>query len=189
MPRKRPVDDAQQYETGGHVPHRGPGRPSKAESEDPRLPMPLGHVDETQAPGAKRSTTEVRNAQRQYAAYARNLVLQSGNVPRALAITLGRDPDCAWSDEELIREHDRIKGAARAFSTVSEIIEHNDAGLPVRVAVLASLMHSPVPAARIAAVRELTEIDETAKAARIGGTWEDMVRTVRAKAALALAEN
>lgn len=187
VPRKRPIDEEKQFEVGGRV-HRGVGRPSAAESQDPRLPMTIGHTDDNAAENLKPSTNEARSAQRTFSAYARNLVTEGGNVPRALALTLGRAPDYAWTDAEMVREHDRIRAQSRAFSTVSEIIELNDAGLAVRVAVLTDLMHSPVPAARIAAVRELTEIDETAKATRIGGTWEDLVRTVRAKAALALAK-
>lgn len=186
MPRKRPVAEEAQFEAGGRV-HRGAGRPTAAESQDPRLPMAIGHTDDAAADApARPSTSESRSAQRQFSAYARNLITENGNVPRALALTLGRDPDYEWTDSELVREHDRIRAQSRAFSTVSEIIELNDAGLAVRVAALTDLMHSNVPAARIAAIRELTEIDETAKATRIGGTWEDLVRSVRAKAALAL---
>jgi hypothetical protein len=178
VPRKRPHQEegGDGIITAPRIYHKR-GRPSGAEADDPRLPMPVGHADEIQV----EQTAGSKDARQLYTKYARNLVQTKGNVPEAIRLTM--DLDHEPTNEEIVEYHEKLRGASKSFQTVSEIIERNDAGLPVRIAVLTDLMHSDVPAARIAAARELGEIDETAKAARIGNTWEDSVRRAKLKAA------
>lgn len=175
MPRQSPFqgeESEQPILQPGRGSAGGRGRNRAVESADPRQATPDGH---NIVPAAQ--SDEQRTASDRYTAYARNLITENGDIPKAIALTLGISEEEALSD--IVRHHEFIRSGARTFSAVSDILERNDATLPIRIAVLSDLMIRGTPAAKAVAVKELNEMDETAQAQRIGTTWEEAVRAAR----------
>lgn len=151
--------------------------------DDPRLPVASGAMRNV-TPNAQSGEAASKDT---FSRYARNLFAQKGDLVRAIAITIGKNPDdpidVAYVTEHLEELHGQIRATSRSATSVTELLEKHDLTLETRLVLLRDLLFSPVPAVQLKAMEMIGELDETAKSKRIGSKMEDIFRIARAKAA------
>lgn len=147
--------------------------------QDPREPLSTGVVDEDEhQPAIPR-----RRAEDLFSKYARNLVAHKGDVILALAATYDITPDEA--EIRMVELHEQARGASRANTSISDMIERHDLSAEVRLARTREMVFGDDPRVALRAIEVLNDMDATAKSRRIGNTWETFVRKVRERAAIA----
>lgn len=175
MPRQR-VPDPEDPQVDLRM-HRGRGRPPKAENEDPRIALPSGVVLEEKH---QKQTKNDRTGSDMFSVYVRNLASSRGDPIPALAATYGISVEEATERAQEL--HDKIRVNSRSGMALQEMLERHDLTREVRIAILRGCLFHDNPAVQLKAIEMLEEVDMTAKAARIGSSWEDLVRMVKEKA-------
>jgi hypothetical protein len=175
MPRKRVVDP-NELQAGVDVRFKKrQGRPKKEEADDPRPVMVVGTVIEP----AKKIKGSNSGADK-YTLYARALVANNGDIIEALAAAYGITR--AEAEKDAIKLHEDVRSYSRSGISLQEMLEKHDLTREARLAILRDALFSPQPAVRLKAVEMIDEVDMTAKAARIGNTWDDIVRIAKDRA-------
>jgi hypothetical protein len=145
---------------------------------DPREPMNVGVTGVASPISADKN--EKRTAEDLSTKYARALVAYNGNIEKALAKVFNiSEEDALMNMAEL---HNKARASSRINANATDMMERHDLTSEVRMAKLREHMFSPIPAVSLKAIDAISELDATAKAKRIGTSWETFVARVRAGA-------
>lgn len=180
MPRQTILDpDAEQLRVDQIRPvHRGRGRPRNEDADDPREVMSIGVVQEPAKKGALSKATA--SGADKATLYARGLVANNGNIAKALASAYNIPEEEA--ERRMVELHEDVRKHSRSGISLQEMLERHDLTRESRLAVLREALFSRNPGVALKAVEMLDEVDMTAKAARIGSTWDEIVRVAKDRA-------
>lgn len=154
-------------------------------TRDPREPLSTGGFED-EAPALTGKATKIdvalekRSSENLATFYARALIAYNGDVVKSLATVFGVTEGEA--ELNMVELHEKARSSSRANTSISDMFERHDLTPEIRFAKLREMMFSPQPAVALKAIDMLNDQDATAKAKRIGSTWESFVSRVRAGA-------
>lgn len=179
MPRQKVFDPHEAQQQVDIRFHKKAGRPKKEETDDPRGALAVGVVISPEKQ-TKKQHAELGSGADKYTYYTRALVANNGDIVKALAAAYNISEEAAAKD--MVKLHDDIRSHSRAGVSLQEMLEKHDLTRETRLAVMREALFSPLPAVRLKAVEMLDEVDMTAKAARVGSTWDEIVRIAKNRA-------